>query len=58
VTWRPAYVQVETVSPVTRGVAVADLLTSAEPPEPNCRVATDVDVDRFIELFVARIASI
>jgi purine nucleosidase len=51
-------VQVETVSPVTRGVAVADLLTSAEPPEPNCRVATDVDVDRFIELFVARIASI
>jgi purine nucleosidase len=58
VTWRPAYVQVETVSPVTRGVAVADLLTSAEPPEPNCRVATAVDVDRFIELFVARIASI
>lgn len=58
VTWRPAYVQVETVSRVTRGVAVADLLTSAEPPTANCQIATAVDVDGFIELFVARIASI
>jgi purine nucleosidase len=58
VTWRPAYVQVETVSRVTRGVVVADLLTSAEPPTANCQIATAVDVDGFIELFVARIATI
>jgi len=58
VTWRPAYVQVETTSPITRGVAIADLLTSAEPPAANCRIATDVDVDGFLSLFLHRVASL
>jgi len=58
VTWRPAYVQVETASPITRGVAIADLLTSADPPTPNALIATDVDVDRFLQLFLHRVASL
>ena len=58
VTWRPAYVQVEADSPITRGVAIADLLTSADPPQPNCRIATRVDADAFTALFRERIGSL
>jgi purine nucleosidase len=58
VTWRPAFLQVERSAAVTRGVMVADFLTSNEPPEPNCRVATAVDADRFIGLFQQRIGSL
>lgn len=50
VTWQPAYVQVEPSSPVTRGVAIADLLTGVNPPTANCQIATDVDADACIAL--------
>jgi purine nucleosidase len=58
VTWRDAYVQVETASPVTRGVLVADLLTSDAPPQPNCRVAVDVDEEAFMSFFLERVGSL
>jgi purine nucleosidase len=57
-TWRPAHVAVETASPVTRGVTLADLLTSDTPPTPNCQIATDVDVDAFRELFLTRLSQL
>jgi purine nucleosidase len=50
ITWRSAYVQVETSSPLTRGVAIADLLTTGNPPPANCQIATDVDADAFSAL--------
>lgn len=52
--WRPAYVQVETSSAVTRGVMVADLLTSEHPPEANCEIAVSVDSQAFMDLFLER----
>jgi purine nucleosidase len=55
-TWRPARVSVETASSVTRGVTVADLLTTDSPPPANCQIATDVDAGAFRELFLDRIA--
>jgi purine nucleosidase len=54
-TWRPAFVQVERMSPVTRGVMVSDFLTSDRPPAANCQVATAVDADGFLDLFSRRI---
>lgn len=57
-TWRPAHVAVEAGTGVTRGVAVADLGTSDEPPAPNCRIATEVDADAFRELFLSRLADL
>ncbi len=58
VTWRQAFVQVETSSPLTRGIMVADLLTSSHPPTPNCEIATAVDSDAFVDLFLTRIAAL
>jgi purine nucleosidase len=58
VTWRDAYVAVETEGRVTRGVAVADLLMWQDPPSPNCRIATEVDADAFLALFHDRIAGL
>jgi purine nucleosidase len=58
VTWRPAHVAVETTSPVTRGVAVADLLRWENPPEANCRIAVAVEADAFRELFLERMAAL
>lgn len=58
VTWRDAHVEVETVGRVTRGVAIADLLMWEDPPEPNCRIATDVDVNAFRALFLRRMAAL
>lgn len=55
VTWTPAYVQVETASSLARGVMVADLLAGAEPPPANCEIATAVDSDAFLRLFLERI---
>ena len=57
-TWRPTFVQVERCSGLTRGVMVADFLTSDQPPAANCQVATAVDADRFIDLFQQRIGSL
>jgi purine nucleosidase len=58
VTWQPAHVSVEVASATTRGVAVADLLMWEDPPEPNCRVATDVDAAAFGRYFLERLASL
>ena len=58
VTWRPAFVAVETAGRVTRGVMVADLLASADPPSPNCEIATAVDAAAFRTLFFQRLASL
>ncbi len=58
VTWRPARVQVEATSRLTRGITVADLLTSHDPPEPNCRIATEVDSGAFMELFHKHMAQL
>lgn len=58
VTWAPAHVVVETRSEATRGVTIADLLTSDCPPEPNCEIATAVDVDGFMGLFLDHMANL
>ncbi|SDT52850.1 nucleoside hydrolase [Jiangella sp. DSM 45060] len=58
VTWRDAHVAVETQGRVTRGVAIADLLMWENPPEPNCRIATAVDVAAFTTLFAERMAAL
>ena len=57
-TWRDAYVQVETAGERTRGVAVADLLTTTSPPRPNCRIAVDVDADGFREHLLGSLRSL
>lgn len=57
VTWREAHVAVETASETTRGVMVADLLTSDTPLPANCRIATAVDATTFTELFLDRVRS-
>ncbi len=58
VTWRPARVQVEYCSSITRGVTVADLLCERNPPEPNCLVATEVDSASFIDFFLNHVYSL
>jgi purine nucleosidase len=58
VTWRPARVQVEYCSSITRGVTVADLLCERTPPEPNCVVATEVDSASFIDFFLNHVYSL
>jgi purine nucleosidase len=58
VTWRPAYVAVETASDLTRGVAVADLLGGDQPPTANCQIATAVDAEAFVELFLHRVSAL
>ena len=57
-TWRDAAVQVETATERTRGVAVADLLTTDSPPRPNCRIAVAVDVDAFREHLLGNLGSL
>jgi purine nucleosidase len=57
-TWRDAFVTVETATERTRGVAVADLLTGHRPPEPNCRIAVDVDVDAARRHLLGRLGSL
>ena len=57
-TWQPARVAVETASAVTRGMTVADLLTTDQAPAANCRIATGVDTDAFRDLFLGRIADL
>jgi purine nucleosidase len=58
ITWQAAHVRVETRSELTRGVTIADLLSSDRPPEKNCEIATAVDVDGFIALFLNRMATL
>lgn len=56
VEWRPAHVDVVTGDSIARGVMVTDFLTSATPPEANCMIATDVDVEGFMSHFLDTIA--
>jgi purine nucleosidase len=56
--WRQARVVVETSGTRTRGVAVADLLTTPNSGPPNCRIALDVDAPAFLDLFLGRIATL
>ncbi|WP_182525255.1 nucleoside hydrolase [Nocardioides dongkuii] len=58
VMWLDAHVAVETVGRVARGVAIADLLIWADPPEPNCRIAVAVEADAFRALFLERMAAL
>jgi purine nucleosidase len=58
VTWQPAQVQVEAASRLTRGVTVADLLTSIDAPAANCQIATRVDNVAFMELFLKHVAQL
>jgi purine nucleosidase len=58
VTWQDAHVAVENAGRVTRGVAIADLLMWENPPAPNCRIATAVDVAAFTTLFTERMAAL
>jgi purine nucleosidase len=57
-TWREARVSVETSGEHTRGVSVADLLSTDPAPEPNCRIAVGVDVDGFREHLLERLAAL
>jgi purine nucleosidase len=54
ITWHDAHVAVETSSITSRGVMVADLLTSRTPPPKNCSIAVDVDANAFVRLFLDR----
>jgi len=56
VTWRAAHVDIVTGEGISRGVMVTDLLTSDTPPEANCEIATDVDVDGFMSHFLTMIS--
>jgi purine nucleosidase len=58
VTWQPAYVAVETSSPTTRGVAVADLGLWESPPTPNAQVAVAVDAPAFMAYFLDQIGTL
>jgi purine nucleosidase len=58
VTWAPAFVTVVTGDGPARGVMVTDLLTSTDAPEPNCRIATAVDVDAFTDYFLSSVATL
>jgi purine nucleosidase len=57
-TWRDVYVDVVTGDGVGRGVMVTDLLHSSEARAPNCRIATEVDVDAFTARFLDAISSL
>jgi inosine-uridine nucleoside N-ribohydrolase len=57
-TWQDAYVGIVTGEGIARGVMVADLLTSAQPPEPNCRIATAVDVPGFTDHFLTLVSKL
>jgi purine nucleosidase len=55
VTVKRMYVDVETVGEITRGETLADYYGTTG-KEPNMDVCLDVDGDRFVDLFVKRIA--
>jgi purine nucleosidase len=58
VTWQDASVSVVTGDGIARGVMIADLLYSADPPTPNCKIAMAVDVPGFTEVFLSALASL
>jgi purine nucleosidase len=58
VTFVDAHVAVVTGDGMARGVMVTDLLRSATPPAPNCRVAAQVDAAGFTEHFLQLITGL
>lgn len=56
--WRPAFLQVETESDLTRGVVIADLLAAAAPPSPNALIAVDVDVDAAVRFLTGGLGTL
>lgn len=58
VTWREARVDIVADDEVGRGIAVADLLLSADAPAANAHIAVDVDVDAFMTYFIDRIRTL
>ena len=58
VTWTEAAVDIVTGDGIARGVMVTDLLQGSEPPTANCRIATAVDVDGFLNHFLAALSSL
>jgi purine nucleosidase len=58
VTWRDAHVSIVQGDGIARGVMITDLLYSADPPSPNCQIATAVDADAFMEYFLAAVTAL
>jgi len=58
ISWRPAHVSVVTGEGIARGVMVTDLLTSAKAPQPNCQIATAVDVEAFMAYFLESVGNL
>jgi purine nucleosidase len=58
VTWKSAYVAVETSSPITRGVMVADMVHADGSHPDNCQIATAVDAEAFRRVFLQRMATL
>ena len=58
VTWRPAFVDVVIGPSVARGACVADVLSTADAPEPNCQIAVAVDADAFTGYFLTAISDL
>lgn len=54
-TWHEAAVDVVTGDGIARGVMITDLRYEADPPAPNCRIATAVDAPAFMEYFLAAV---
>jgi len=58
VTWRSAYVDIVIGDGIARGAMVTDLLTSVDPPAPNCEIAVAVDVEKFMTFFLDAVTSL
>lgn len=56
--WRDAYVKFCCGSESFRGMAIADFLESKTTRSPNCKVAVDVDVDKFKKYFYSTLSRI
>lgn len=56
--YRDMAVSVITGNGEARGVMIADRLEMPSPPEPNCRVAVDVDSDAFRSYFLSSIQTL
>ena len=50
-----AYVQVETESPLTNGMIVADLRQRGQRPDPNAQVCVEVAAEAFLDTFFQRL---
>lgn len=55
--WQPANVQVA-LDGIARGITVADTLTTHGAPAENCMIAGDVNAERFVNLFIERVAAL